>query len=301
MRCSTVEPTRLASKTSFFEIITQLSGYVMQRPQKPLLRWAGSKSLLIPELLSRCKVLNINKYLEPFVGSGALFFALAPAKGMISDLNTDLINFYRILKHTPNKLYRLIGEMPPSEENYYSVRGRLASDLSALERAARFYYLNRFCFNGIYRANSRGEFNVPFGRRTGGVPEYKLFQAASKRLQGTALKNLDFEEFCLSAGKRDLVYLDPPYDYTQRRDRGEYGPGSFRQPDIKRLNDCLDRINKAGATFLLSYLAVPEIEVISEKWECVEVKVKRQVAAFADRRTTISEVLISNSKKVVGK
>ncbi len=270
----------------------------MQRPQKPLLRWAGSKSLLIPELLNRCKKLKFNQYFEPFVGSGALFFALAPKKALISDINAELVNFYRVLKHSPLKLYNHVIGLPIGEESYYEIRSQLPKELDSLERAGRFLFLNRFCFNGIYRANSHGHFNVPFGIKTGGIPPYRAFQKASKTLQVTELKNSDFQEICSIAKRRDLVYLDPPYDYTQRRDRGEYGPDSFRLPDLIRLDESLRRLNKTGTTFLLSYLNVPEITNIARSYYSIDFKVKRQVAAFADKRTSISELLISNSKSI---
>ena len=167
--------------------------------------------------------------------------------------------------------------------------------LGDIERAARFLYLNRFSFNGIYRENKEGRFNVPKGSRTGKLPDAKLLARASLALRGAVILAQDFEDLASAARKGTLYYLDPPYDYSGRLDRGEYGTNTFSAKDIPRLSRLLESIHRKEGKFILSYLDVPDIKAIAEQYRCIRISVKRQVASFAKYRTVIKELIVTNT------
>jgi DNA adenine methylase len=259
----------------------------------PLLRWAGSKRKLIPELLRQVPD-QFDRYLEPFCGSACLFFALRPGRAVISDLNQDLIDTYRVLCAHPRKVFSAVSRMPDTEQFYYVLRKRASFELNDIDKAARFIYLNRNCFNGVYRTNRAGQFNVPRGTKVGEIPSGSHFLRCSIALRRAQLVAGDFEELVGNVIRGDFVYLDPPYAKLGSRRSGEYGYASFDTPDLVRLARCLDHIHQEGAVFLLSYALCPEIQEISGKWNHKIILVRRHVAGFQDRRAVVSEILISN-------
>lgn len=163
-----------------------------------------------------------------------------------------------------------------------------------MEQAARFFALNRACFNGLYRTNRDGDFNVPYGRKTGTLPPSSMFYRASVALRGAKLKAGDFSQTLRSVRAEDFVYLDPPYVYSDRKDRGEYGVGCFGLGDLDRLFQCLIDLDARNAYFLLSYLESDEILERAAGWHIHSVPVKRQISGFAKFRRCVNEVLISN-------
>lgn len=235
-----------------------------------------------------------HRYVEPFVGSGSLFFALKPERAVISDLNSELMRFYRTVRKHPRKVARIAHAYPVTIQKYYALRELSPDKLGKLERAARFLYLNRNCFNGIYRENRNGQFNVPMGKRTGSIPSEAFIYRASIALRGAQILDGDFgltEKYCSSS---TLFYFDPPYDYTGRRNRGEYGPKSFGIKDLERLANMLEKLDANNAKFVVSYINVDEIVPIKKRWNCLEIPVKRQIASFSKHRKTIKEVMIAN-------
>jgi DNA adenine methylase len=237
-------------------------------------RWAGSKKKLLPVLL-RSVPAQFNAYYEPFVGSGCLFFAIKPQRAILGDINKELMGTYEILKKHPRILYRSVSARNPTAKEFYSLRHQAPTDLDAVAKASRFLFLNRNCFNGLYRTNTKGEFNVPFGRETGTLPSEKQFYRASLALR--------------------QARLDPPYVYADRLDRGEYGLNSFTLSDIQRLIACLKRLDRVGAYFLLSYLECDELlPHISRRWYLCRVPVRRHISGFARFRISVNEVLVSN-------
>jgi DNA adenine methylase len=130
--------------------------------QRPILRWAGSKRKLLPKLISLSPS-SSGRYVEPFAGSAALFFALQPQDALLSDFNPELIETYKILSANAGSVWRRLSQMPGSRDFYYRIRARNPTSMSSIDRAARFIYLNRYCFNGVYRTNRLGQFNVPRG------------------------------------------------------------------------------------------------------------------------------------------
>jgi DNA adenine methylase len=167
--------------------------------------------------------------------------------------------------------------------------------LSPIEKAARFFYLNRFCFNGVYRTNMNGDFNVPRGVRTGRFPTEKHFYRCSIALRKAKILNSDFESTLSMVKARDFVYLDPPYATNDRRYRGEYGNNCFQYKDVERLLKSIDSISKIGAFFLLSYSYSEDlVNSISKIWNFRIIDVRRHVSGFAKDREVVKELIVSN-------
>ena len=212
----------------------------------------------------------------------------------MGDINAELINAYKLLKHAPLQLYQSILRHKPTKKEYYKVRQQVSTEKNSLSRASRFIFLNRNCFNGLYRTNAQGNFNVPFGRDTGTFPTKSQFQLASVALRNAKIRVCDFEKTLATVSAGDFVYLDPPYVYAGRKDRGEYGQNSFCIEDLERLRVSLHKIDKKGACFLLSYVECDELQPFIKKWHSTKIPVRRNISGFAKFRTTVNEVLISN-------
>jgi DNA adenine methylase len=240
-----------------------------------------------------------NRYVEPFAGSAALFFQVAPTRAILADLNPDLINAYRILQTDASGLVRAFKRLPRGKRHYYRIRQLDPSCLSECDRAARFLYLNRYCFNGLYRTNRSGHFNVPYGPpKRGlsvGLPDYcRRLRLAAKLLRGVSIRLQDFDKTVAKVRSGDFVYLDPPYAIDDRRVFREYLPGSFSTLDLPRLDSALAQIDRKGAVFLMSYASSREASALAKKWWSTRVRVRRHVAGFAGCRRSAYELLISN-------
>lgn len=263
-----------------------------QQSLKPLLRWAGSKRRLLPLLKERLPK-SFDRYVEPFCGSAALFFDIRPTKALLSDINSELINFYQQLQQGVD-LCSLLACKPRTADSYYEARQESPLRLSRVERAVRFLYLNRLCFNGVYRTNSAGEFNVPMGTRTGGYPPAGGFFAAYQAVRTTEFLVSDYLGALERVSVGDFVYLDPPYFKTDRK-RGEYGPGAFDSSSLESLVNELIRMNGMGVQFLLSYRAEPKLLDRLDRRFLVEViDAKRHVSGFRAGWSVESEVLVRN-------
>lgn len=259
---------------------------------KPVLRWAGSKKRLLNRLMAKAPE-KFERYVEPFCGSIVLHLALHPPKAYVGDINAELINFYNSLKLQPVEVANRLHRMPRTKEYYYEVRGRDASDMSELERAVRFFYLNRHCFNGVYRTNKRGEFNVPFGSKLAGLPTVEEVLVFSERIKDTSFVASDFQGVVEKTVRGDFLYLDPPYA-GGGKDRGEYGVGSFKEIDIERLRVAMEEASQRGVNILLSYADTPMIRNCFSSWKIESFEVGRSVSGFARGRKKVTELLISN-------
>src|SRR5260370_20078520 len=184
----------------------------------PFLRWAGSKRRLLP-VLQTFWTKKHKRYIEPFAGSACLFFAIKPPKAILGDLNPELIATYIEVKYRIEAVLRELKRLKPEDkEEYNRLRAIDTSTLSPPARSARFIYLNRFCFNGIYRTNLLGQFNVPYsGVRCGGFPSDETFEKCAGRLRIARFMKGDFECVLQQAKKGDLVYMDPPFAVRARR------------------------------------------------------------------------------------
>jgi DNA adenine methylase len=233
-------------------------------------------------------------YLEPFAGSACLFFALRPDRAVIGDFNTELIDAYQIIAEAPKAVARALSNMPTNPEFYYDLRARDMTSLPRVARAARFVYLNRFSFNGVYRTNREGAFNVPRGKKTGALPTAETLVAVAKVLENATFVCGDFEKTLDYANRGDFVYMDPPYRLDETRMRGEYGYGAFSSCDLDRLADGLVTLDRRGVKFLLSYKYRRNFHKSMQRWYLLTQLVRRHVGGFTDRRSKVRELLVSN-------
>lgn len=261
---------------------------------KPILRWAGSKRLLIPTLLQHVPRV-FNRYIEPFVGSACLFFELKPQAAVLGDFNLQLIDTYDVLAKKPGQVAAALAKLPTTPDYYYTLRSLDGSLMQPAERAARFIYLNRFSFNGVYRTNRKGQFNVPRGTKTGPLPSKGELVAAATLFRRATLIGGDFEECVGAASAGDFVYLDPPYATNGKRMRGEYGYGAFAPSDMNRLSIVLDKLHNRQVMFLLSFRFGRDAQHLFRKWHSRAVLVRRHVSGFSAHRRRVKELLIYNS------
>lgn len=210
---------------------------------KPFLRWAGSKRKQISRLIQFWRDDHL-RYVEPFAGSACLFFAIQPSKAILADKNLQLIETYEVVRQNPQKVYDGVVALPRTKAVYYAQRSRDPRCLSAIERTIRFVYLNRNCFNGIYRTNTQGLFNVPFATsRAGAFVSRDEFVAAARVLNNVELRAWDFGRTLRYVQKGDFVYMDPPYAVAARRVFKEYGSNPFAACDLTRLAEHLVKID----------------------------------------------------------
>ena len=267
---------------------------------KPFVKWVGGKTQLLPELTSRVPD-RFSKYFEPFIGGGALFFALQPEQSILIDINEELINAYRVIKYKIEELITDLKQHIYEKTYYYRIRNvdrqlneyKLWSDV---RRASRLIYLNKCCFNGLYRVNSRGEFNTPIGRyKNPKIVDETTLRACSQALQKTEIVNGSFVEVEERVSNNDFVYFDPPYaplnatsnftGYSQR------GFNNQMQLELRDLCDCLDR---KGVRFMLSNSNAPLILDLYQNYKIEFVSATRAINSKANKRGKIPEVLVTN-------
>lgn len=262
----------------------------------PFLRWAGSKRSALP-VLGQFVPRKFEKYVEPFAGSACLFFYLQPRKAILADLNEELIATYKAIKQAPASVAKSIARLPFGKEDYYKIRENKPIKSARVQRAARFIYLNRFCFNGLYRTNSEGAFNVPFGApRNATVPSLAQLEQCSAVLARSRLFAGDFEKIVTSnVSKGDFVYLDPPFFQTEGRVFRQYNSKPFMRHDLERLKNLLSQIDAVGATFLLSYAKNKEAKDLCRGWYSKTISLQRNISGFAGARGRASEMIVSNN------
>lgn len=262
----------------------------------PFLRWAGSKRRLVSKLRNFWTK-DHTRYIEPFAGSACLFFSIKPPKAILGDLNPELIATYIEVKYRIGEVLQELGKIgSPDKKEYNRLRSIDIGTLSPPARAARFIYLNRFCFNGIYRTNLNGQFNVPYsGKGCGEMPLAEVFRKCSSRLRNTRFMNNDFEKVLQEAKKGDFVYMDPPYAVRARRVFCQYDPSTFTHSDITRLRSWMERLNRRHISFVVSYAESEEADVLKNGFSYEIFAVRRNISGFAAHRAWVNELLISNT------
>jgi len=267
---------------------------------KTALRWAGSKKTLLPELRKHWRDQGA-RYIEPFCGSACFFFDVEPGEALLNDINKELITTYRAVRAHPSNVIECLSRFPLDKHTYYATRQIDPATLSDIEVAARFLYLNRLCFNGIYRTNLKGQFNVPFGLPKAPVKfDFDSIMRMSKLLARTSLLNCDFEEVLKEVESGDFVYLDPPYAVAKRRIFAEYHPDSFSLLDIERLRAALVTLDRRGVHFVVSYADSAEGRLLVADWDARRIRTRRNVAGFAGHRRTAYELMASNRELTDG-
>lgn len=265
-----------------------------QKLATAFLRWAGSKRQLLP-IIKQHVPPAIVRYIEPFAGSACLFFSAAPKRAILSDINAELMATYRVIRKSPEKVAQQLKGLRRSRREYLRMRSLEPARMTPPQRAARFIYLNRFCFNGLYRTNRNGEFNVPYGATgTGQLPDVQLLRACSKALHRTVLLTGDFEATLRRAKPGDFVYMDPPYAVTTRRVFNEYASTGFSSIDVVRVRRGMKQLARKGVRFLVSYAQSPEAEMLRKGFASRRVSVRRNIAGFTRQRRHSSEILIWN-------
>lgn len=258
-------------------------------------RWAGSKRLLVPKLrdfLPR----TYRRYYEPMVGSGALFFALRPSQAYLSDTNPELIHFYRVLSRVPRALYRHIARLRISQKTYYALRGQRPT--SPVPRAARFFFLIRLSWNGLYRVNQQGVFNVPYsGRCPRSLVSFERLAACAAVLRTASVRTGDFAECTTGARAGDFVYFDPPYPRGAWADNGfaRYSRSGFPLSEHARLARCATRLADRGVHVLITEAARKDFLALYPTDFCVTIVRKPSLiaAASAHRRDAYEAILTS--------
>jgi len=238
------------------------------------------------------------RYVEPFAGSACLFFDLEPLSAILGDLNGDLMNAMRAIRRDVEQVLDHVKRLRPGPLNYRRIRAMSPELLGEYERAARFLYLNRYCFNGLYRTNLQGRFNVPYGPpKSGDTPtrvDEELVRAASQILSRALLVHGDFDLTLGQCERGDFVYLDPPYAVRSRRVFAEYLPNSFAHSDLARLSAALEELDKRGATFVITYADCAEARALLKKWNPIRIRTPRNIAGFVGSRRCSFELLATN-------
>jgi DNA adenine methylase len=260
---------------------------------KPFLRWAGSKRKLLPKIQPFWNQ-NYSRYVEPFMGSACLFLAINPRRAILNDINVDLVQTFLQIRDHPRAVFNRLRAIPQGRKSYYQIRSQKQFRDDS-ERAARFLFLNRFCFNGIYRTNGMGEFNVPFAPEgTGSLPNLAELAEWSRRLKTARIHSEDFETILDKTREGDFVYLDPPYALDNRRIFRQYGPQTFGLKDLERLGNALKRLHRRRVRFVLSYAYCPEALDAFGGWQIQKVYTQRNVAGFSKHRRRAAEILVFN-------
>ncbi len=245
----------------------------------PFLKWAGGKRWLVERDLPIIPK-SFDRYLEPFLGGGAVFFALRPRMAILSDLNPGLINVYLQMKSNPRQLNAKLKAHAADhcKEYYYEQRGRSYS--SKLDDAAKFIYLNRACFNGIYRVNLKGKFNVPIGSKEKIILPSDDFERSSRCLNSASIINQDFENTIDMAGYDDFIFIDPPYTVNHNRNGFiKYNEKIFSWVDQERLANSIRRASERGAHVLVTNAAHESVVGLYEDFLDLEYANRRSVIA----------------------
>jgi DNA adenine methylase len=264
-------------------------------PKRPLLKWAGGKTQLIG-ILRRAAPKEFSRYAEVFFGGGALFWSLALPGSLIADSNPELINFYEMARDAPHELLSAVGRLAVTKPEYYRIRAQQPDQLSEVDRAARFAYLNKTCYNGLYRVNRSGQFNTPFGGRTNAkVLDEDDVLAASRLLRQTTMICADFTESLNLLREGDFVYIDPPYlplgGYSDFR---RYTRDFFNEEHHLRLAAEFDKLRQRGVKALLSNSATEKIRRLYKSYWCVTVMAARHINCCGEGRSKIQELLVAN-------
>jgi len=269
---------------------------------KPFIQWVGGKREMI-EQYERFIPKTFGTYFEPFLGGGAMFFYLAPEKAVLSDNNTELIKTYEGVRDNPEEVIKILRELKSrhSKELYENVRNldreiSIFHKLRSAEIAARMIYLNQTCFNGLYRVNQKGQFNVPIGSSLNRlICDEHTIKNASKILKKITIKEADFEESASTAKKDDFIYLDPPYyPISSYSDFTRYTKEKFYKEDQVRLKKDIDRLNRLGCKIMLSNSDCQFIRELYAGYNFHEVKSGRTLNCKKDKRGKVSELLITN-------
>lgn len=263
---------------------------------RPFLKWVGGKGQLLAQMQPLLPP-AFGRYFEPFVGSAALFFHLRPGGATLTDVNAELIDCYRAVQKHVEDVIRALERHEYDETHYYRLRDRDPAELPLPERAARTIYLNKTGYNGLYRVNRSGRFNVPFGRYVN--PGFRHpdsldnLRACARALRGVKLAVRDFADVARHARAGDFVYFDPPYvPVSQTADFTSYIPGGFGQPDQERLAAVFADLAGAGVNVMLSNSDTPAVRALYARFRIDRVLAARSINSKVTKRGKVGEVVV---------
>lgn len=261
--------------------------------QKPFLKWAGGKTQLLPDIL-RLAPKNFNKYIEPFIGGGAVYFNLKHTRSIISDSNEELIITYKQVRDNIKEVISILERYENTEEFYYKTRSLDTSKLSYSERAARLIYLNKTCFNGLFRVNKRGEFNVPYGKRPGAFLNKENLKGASLYLKGTEIYHSDYKGILTKfAQKGDFIFLDPPYQPVGKfSDFKRYTKEFFYENDQIELAEIFKDLVNKGCYVMLTNSDHPFILDLYRDFHIKTIETKRLISSDPNTRTGVDIIVL---------
>ena len=268
----------------------------------PVVKWVGGKRQLLDEITPRLPK-RITTYCEPFLGGGAVLFSLQPRNAIVNDLNADLMLVYEVIRDDVELLIAALEQHENTAEYFYNIRDLdrdkdAYREMSAIERASRIIYLNKTCYNGLFRVNASGEFNSPFGHyKNPNIVNAPVLRAVSKYLTANNIQllHIDFEEVLQRVPRGGFVYLDPPYDpVSDTASFTGYNRGGFGREEQERLKRCCDELAARGVRFLLSNSATSFIKELYTGYTVEIVHAKRAINSDASKRGAVEEVLIRN-------
>lgn len=269
----------------------------------PFVKWVGGKRQLIKEIEQELpKGFGRLKFYEPFIGGGAIFFHLQQPSASINDANTELVNAYEVVKSDVDKLIESLEQHKNEADYFYEIRAidrdEAFSKLSKVERASRLIFLNKTCFNGLYRVNNSGEFNSPFGKYLNpNIVNEPVLRAVSGYLNNNEIKitNFDYEQALDGIDKNSFVYFDPPYHpMSDSSNFTGYVAGGWSNKDQERLRDVCDRLDAKGVKFLLSNSSTPLIHSLYKNYKIKIIRAARSINSIGTKRGDVDEVLIKN-------
>ena len=266
---------------------------------KPFLKWVGGKRQLVKELLALSPK-EYNCYFEPFLGGGALYFALKPAKAFLSDINPELINAFQCVRDKLDQLILSLSKHRYDKEHFYAIRSldRKSdfNEISSIEKASRLIFLNKTCYNGLYRLSKKGYFNAPFGRyKNPKILDTENLLACSRVLKNSELWIANYRNIIDKIKKNDFVYLDPPYvPISKTSNFTSYTKESFDLNDQYLLKEFCDTISKKGGFFMLSNSYSKSIIDLYNGYNIEKVLAKRMINSNASKRGDLQEVIIRN-------
>ena len=263
----------------------------------PFLKWAGGKRWLVqkyPHLFPK----QYNRYFEPFLGSGAAFFSLLPEKGVLADCNGVLVETYNAIKNDWSLVEAKLKEHHRNHSKEYYYKIRQSRPQKPHTRAARFIYLNRTCFNGLYRVNKQGQFNVPKGTKQNVILDTDNFEAISKTLSGLKIKQSDFESVVDSAKRGDFIFADPPYTVKHNNNNFiKYNEVLFHWDDQLRLRDAVKRASSRGVKVMVTNANHQSVRALYRDGFHIDVLSRKSViASAAEKRGAYEEIIVRNWK-----
>ncbi|MEN9412945.1 MAG: hypothetical protein RLZZ342_32 [Candidatus Parcubacteria bacterium] len=296
----------LATRVAASNPISDAKKILDEKPA-PFVKWVGGKR----QLLKQFRKLGLyppdgfdpekNTYFEPFVGGGAVFFDLLPERAALSDMNKELVTTYKIIQTNVEALIRSLGKHTYSKTHFLKIRALDTNTLSDVEIASRFIYLNRSCFNGLYRVNSKGQFNVPFGAyKNPRICDATNLRRVSRALKHVTIRHEDYSHVLKRAKKGDFVYFDPPYHpLSATASFTSYTAHGFSAADQIKLRDTFLALHKRGCYVMLSNSSAPFIkkiygEIKDKKIRVTEIKANRNVNSQAKGRGEVKEILAVN-------